>query len=81
MAGFAGAHETPLSTPTSVSITYWNPLPPEIGTGPGWFGGPTSKRPALFPLLTRLSKNAKIPFDELRVSGKILSKWISNRSG
>jgi hypothetical protein len=29
----------------------------------------------------RLSKNAKIPFDELRVRGKILSKWISNRSG
>jgi hypothetical protein len=29
----------------------------------------------------RLSKNAKIPFDELRVSGKILSKWMSNRSG
>jgi hypothetical protein len=28
-----------------------------------------------------VSKNAKIPFDELRVSGKILSKWISNRSG
>jgi hypothetical protein len=36
----------------------------------------------LFPLPPeRLSKNAKIPFDELRVSGKILSKWISNRSG
>jgi hypothetical protein len=31
--------------------------------------------------LRRLSKNAKIPFDELRVSGKILSIWISNRSG
>jgi hypothetical protein len=29
----------------------------------------------------RLAKNAKIPFDELRMSGKILSKWISNRSG
>jgi hypothetical protein len=28
-----------------------------------------------------VSKNAKIPFDELRVSGKILSKRISNRSG
>jgi hypothetical protein len=32
-------------------------------------------------LSQRLSKNPKIAFDELRVSGKILSIWISNRSG
>jgi hypothetical protein len=42
---------------------------------------PIARRNDSYFPITGVSKNAKIPFDKLRVSGKVLPKWISNRSG